>query len=240
MKQYTEQEIEFIKQNYIQLTNKELAAKLGRTKSAIFGKLYKMNLRRPAGLVREQSIRSRFPKGNIPWNKNLKGMHLSPESEFKIGHTPVNCKYDGAITIRLHRRTGKLYKFIRIKQGKWKAYHSYLWEQVNGKIPDGCIVRFKKGCDPLDVRLENLILVNRKKHLRMNANYEKSIKSMNQYWQNGGEGHLNSDKFVAFTLEPFDAALRRECLNHPELIELKRNELKLRRAINNEFNNKTR
>lgn len=26
-----------------------------------------------------------FKKGNIPWNKNLKGIHLSPKSEFKRG-----------------------------------------------------------------------------------------------------------------------------------------------------------
>lgn len=27
----------------------------------------------------------RFKKGNVPWNKGLKGIHLSPKSEFKPG-----------------------------------------------------------------------------------------------------------------------------------------------------------
>ena len=33
-----------------------------------------------------------FKKGNKPWNKNLKGIHLSPDSEFKSGdnHTGEN------------------------------------------------------------------------------------------------------------------------------------------------------
>lgn len=29
-----------------------------------------------------------MPKGQIPWNKNLKGIHLSPKSEFKKGSIP--------------------------------------------------------------------------------------------------------------------------------------------------------
>ncbi len=30
----------------------------------------------------------RYKKGNVPWNKNLKGIHLSPHSEFKKGDHP--------------------------------------------------------------------------------------------------------------------------------------------------------
>ena len=33
-----------------------------------------------------------FKKGNIPWNKNLKGIRLSPKSEFKKGNKPMNWK----------------------------------------------------------------------------------------------------------------------------------------------------
>jgi hypothetical protein len=31
-----------------------------------------------------------FAIGTIPWNKNLKGIHLSPKSEWKKGETPEN------------------------------------------------------------------------------------------------------------------------------------------------------
>jgi hypothetical protein len=34
--------------------------------------------------------RTHFKKGMIPWNKNLKGIHLSPESEFKKGEKSWN------------------------------------------------------------------------------------------------------------------------------------------------------
>lgn len=35
---------------------------------------------------------SRFKKGFTPWNKGLKGIHLSPKSEFKKGMKPINFK----------------------------------------------------------------------------------------------------------------------------------------------------
>ena len=34
------------------------------------------------------SLNSRFKKGSTPWNKELKGIHLSPETEWKKGYTP--------------------------------------------------------------------------------------------------------------------------------------------------------
>lgn len=33
---------------------------------------------------------TQFKKGHTPWNKNLKGIHLSPESQFKKGMLPWN------------------------------------------------------------------------------------------------------------------------------------------------------
>ena len=35
--------------------------------------------------VRKRILKSAFKKGGIPWNKDAKGIHLSPESEFKDG-----------------------------------------------------------------------------------------------------------------------------------------------------------
>ena len=37
-------------------------------------------------------------KGCVPWNKNKKGIHLSPKSEFKKGHTPWCKGTKGIIT----------------------------------------------------------------------------------------------------------------------------------------------
>lgn len=48
----------------------------------------------------ENSKAKRFGKGHIPWNKGLKGIHLSPTSEFKRGDTTKekNVNWKGGIT----------------------------------------------------------------------------------------------------------------------------------------------
>ena len=40
--------------------------------------------------VRLNTGKSHFKKGSEPWNKNVKGIHLSPKSEFKKGVIPWN------------------------------------------------------------------------------------------------------------------------------------------------------
>ena len=40
--------------------------------------------------IRLRDEKGRFVKGNIPWNKDKKGIHLSPDTEFKKGFTPWN------------------------------------------------------------------------------------------------------------------------------------------------------
>ncbi len=45
-------------------------------------------------------MRGQFEKGHIPWNKGIKGLHLSPSTEFKKGHLPANTKYDGCLSLR--------------------------------------------------------------------------------------------------------------------------------------------
>ena len=237
---YTKQESNYLQQNYLELTNSELARQLGRSKTSIVNRLHKMQLRRPEGTFQKRGAQYLFKTGSIPWNKNVKGIHISPDTEFKPGHVPANTKHDGIITIRYHKRTGIAYKFIRIAKRKWVTYHSYLWQQKYGKIPKGHIVRFKVGCDTLDVQLENLILVSRKQHARMNHNYEKGSATLQQYWNNGGKGHIASDKYIAFMLASHDDELRNEVINHKEIIELKRMELQLKRTINNnEYNGET-
>jgi hypothetical protein len=151
-----------------------------------------------------------FKKGLIPWNTGKKGIRNSPATEFKKGHLPINTKYDGCITVRRDSR-GIKYKWIRISKANWKEYHRYIWEQENGPIPENHIIRFKNG-NQLDVRIDNLECIQRKQNLLKNIN-------------------RNTDKFIASTLVKKDPELRKMVEKCPGLLELKRQELKLRRAI---------
>lgn len=105
-----------------------------------------------------------FKKGHKAWNKNAKGMHLSPATEFKKGHLPANHREVGTILV-CKGKNGKHYRRIKISgrdQGKhrWISYAQYLWEKENGPIPDGKLVAHTNGA-PMDDRPENLILVDR-------------------------------------------------------------------------------
>jgi hypothetical protein len=46
----------------------------------------------------------------------------------------------------------------------WCYMHRYVWEQANGEIPTGCVIRFRDG-DKTNVTLENLELVSRSQQL---------------------------------------------------------------------------
>lgn len=121
-------------------------------------------------------MRGQFEKGHIPWNKELKGLHLNPETEFKKGHLPANTKYDGYLTLR-KKDNGEKYYYIRISKAKWVLYQRYLWEQKNGSIPKGMLIAFKDK-NPLNCVLENLEMISRIENLKRNLNREKMAKTM--------------------------------------------------------------
>lgn len=57
----------------------------------------------------------RFKKGHIPWNKNIKGLHLSPDTEFKKGEKGIKWLPVGSITTRKYKN-GEIRRFIKIKE----------------------------------------------------------------------------------------------------------------------------
>jgi len=149
---------------------------------AIFSRIPKEEYRK---LAYARTIRgnaaTRFKKGHKTWNKNMKGLHLSPSTEFKNGHLPANHKTKGSVIIRTDTRTGNKYRFIKVKglkdgQHKWIPYAHYIWQQEKGEIPAGGIIAHENG-DTLDDRIENLILTNRAGNIalmkRNNPNHRK-------------------------------------------------------------------
>lgn len=177
-----------------------------------------------------------FKKGQNPWNAGRTDIRMSPETEFKKGQLPLNTLYDGAVTLRNDRcsKTGKLrrYKYIRISKAKWELYHRYLWMQHNGPIPKKHIVRFKNG-DTLDCRIENLELVSMKENARRNRNREKFRKTLKLLIEEGDHPSVNlTDSYIVGNLSRGNRSIKEQIKKRPELIELKRNQLKLNRHIN--------
>jgi len=226
---WTNDQDRFLKESMSTMTNAEIAEKMGRTNQSIMARIYKLGLRRSDKVRAAHKSRTQFVKGQEPWNKDLKGIHFSPATEFKQGHKPHNTKHDGYIGIRLHKRTQTPYKYIRLGEGDWCLYHRHVWRMHHGEIPESHVIAFKNG-DTLDCRIENLHCMSRADNARRNMNHAKASVKMRKNWAEGR--HYNIDNYIAYTLFPKDLDMREEVKQYPHIIELKRAQLKLRRALN--------
>ena len=120
-------------------------------------------------------LTGRFVKGQKSWNKGIpqtewmsqEKIENTKATRFKKGQTPPNgCAPIGEIRIRYdHRdRNGAPYKWIKTEMpNKWRMLHVVIWEEKNGKVPKGCIIRFADG-DTMNCSLDNLILTTRAQH----------------------------------------------------------------------------
>lgn len=107
-----------------------------------------------------------FKKGHIPWNKGIKGIHNSPNTEFKKGRVSKNKRDIGSITLRTHK--GETRQWIKVAEpNKWKLYSVYLWETYNGMKPPKGYVIHHINKDKLDDRIDNLKLLSRSEHINI-------------------------------------------------------------------------
>lgn len=115
----------------------------------------------------------RFSKGHEPTNK---GNKLTPEqyaiakpTMFKPGHKPHNevpvgtevVKADGYIWVKIDNKPKVS------PQVNWKQKHILLWEEHNGPVPKGHLIKFLDD-NRMNVTLENLQLISRAENARMN------------------------------------------------------------------------
>ena len=141
---------------------------------------------------------TRFRRGHKAWNKGLKGIHLSPASEFKKGclrgQAARNWRPIGTITIRCdtlfgwqrsrrykngEHRKGKPRRWIKIRddglpQKRWVPYARFLWEQNRGPVPAGYIVVHRDG-NQMNDAIDNLIIVDRRLHLHRTSHSDPEV-----------------------------------------------------------------
>lgn len=110
-------------------------------------------------------ISGQFQKDHVPWIKGKKGLHFpgAEKTWFKKGQVPLNHKEIGTEVID---KNG--YHKIKIAEpNKWKSKHIIVWEEHNGKVPEGCNIIFTDGnkdnCD-----ISNLMCITRAENAIMN------------------------------------------------------------------------
>lgn len=108
----------------------------------------------------------RFAKGLEPWNKGLKGIHLSPDSEWKKGQAARNHLPVGSITIRHRQRESQPRAFVKIAEpNTWQLRAIYVWEQHHGKkVPFGMVIHHKDR-NALNDAIDNLQAMTRAEHI---------------------------------------------------------------------------
>ena len=110
-----------------------------------------------------------FKKGSQAWNKGIKGLHLSPTTEFKKGQRGINWVPVGSIKKRTnwHSKHVTSRKWIKISEPNiWVLLAIYNWTKKNGIIPKGILVHHKD-FDCLNDKLSNLKLVTRTEHINI-------------------------------------------------------------------------
>lgn len=223
IKTLTDTQKQFIKDNYQSMLYKDLAKALKTTERRVCNFIQHSGLRLSKVEFKRRKSIGQFRKEHLSWNKGLRGYMGANRTSFKKGNLPVNTLYDDAITIR--KTTGTSYKWIRLVKAKWKELHRYLWEKEYGKVPKGFVLRFKDG-NTMNVVLSNLELISRGEHLRRNQPAD--------LYTNKRKYMLESDYYICNTLGIKDKKLQDELIkNHPEIINLKKAELKLSMELRN-------
>ena len=174
---WTAAEDNILKSKYPTSTIKELIAILpGRSWCSIYARSARLELKKEAGFWESEksgrfnvknSVSTRFKKGNVPFNKGMKGVYFGGEkSQFKPGNLPHNTKHDGAISERPHK--GGTYLYIRVEKAKWVLLHRHVWEQHNPPLQKGEVVAFIDG-DYKNCDISNLMLLSRKENMKRNS-----------------------------------------------------------------------
>lgn len=106
-----------------------------------------------------------FAPGFSPWNKDLKGIHLSPQSEFKKGRANTESQPIGTVRIRTNHKTGKQRAWVKVAEPNvWRFRCWVVWEKHHGPIPKGKLIHHKDR-DTLNDAIDNLELLTRAEHL---------------------------------------------------------------------------
>ena len=216
---WTKKEDAVLKKHFRKMLYPEIAKMMGFTESQVANRIQKLGIRLSEKEFERRKKLRQFVKGQVCWSKGLKLPGRKNGHTYKKGNVPGNTLYDGAVVLRKRNRPNANYLFIRIKKMKWILLHNYIWIKNHGPVPEGYVVRFKDG-DHLNCNIENLELITRKENLlRNNPGPKMDL--------------VYSDRYIAARLKVMGKENQLGFIKeHPDLIEIKRQQLLLRRGIN--------
>jgi len=173
MRRYTEEERRFFEEYVPGHTHREIHQEFCRRFQPIElsqVKAYLKNHRLHTGRT------GYFPKGHVPANK---GKKMSPElyekaapTMFKPGQLPHNTDPVGT-----EKMLADGYIWVKIddkpkapKNVNWIQKHRKIWQEVNGPVPEGCLIIFLDG-DHRNFDIDNLACVSKSQNARLNHSH---------------------------------------------------------------------
>ena len=163
-REWTAAEDAKIRDMYPNTSNRKIAEVLGRTYGAIKNRATVLKLSKCADYVASAKP-GQFPKGHAAWNKgiNFDSGGRSAEVRFKPGHVPANVQPVGTEVIDCYGyRKRKVTDDAPKSRGyrNWKFVHVIVWEEHNGPLPKGHLVRFRDS-DQNNLDPGNLVAITR-------------------------------------------------------------------------------
>ena len=168
---WSEEEINFLRENYPHYPNKEVIEMLEEKFGIEISRRNLLNVKHRYNIPDKAIPNSgRYKKGHTTWNK---GKKMSDETKekvkktwFKKGMIAQNRKPIGSTRVSVDG-----YKLIKIAEpNKWALYHRHLWEKTHGeKLSKNEVVIFADG-DKTNFDIDNLVKVSRSNLLYLNNN----------------------------------------------------------------------
>jgi hypothetical protein len=112
----------------------------------------------------------RFKKGQVPWNKGLKGLHHSPQTEFKKGEFvgDEHPSWQGGI-----HKSGRDGVHVWTGNGKRTRRSRVNYEKAYGPIPKGYVIYHRDGNKDND-NPSNLVAITRGELMKINLRNRKN------------------------------------------------------------------
>jgi hypothetical protein len=228
------EEIEYLKNSYPDIPMNQMVLFLNRTSSKISNKAHSLGIKRSesfynsefSGRIKKGEVigkGTQFSKGVAGWNKGKKqSEYMKPEeiektkaTRFQKGIVPHNIK-----PIGYERITRDGYVEVKVRESKtnsknknFELKHRLVWQQQNGEIPEGMNVEFVAGADRLNFTIDDLVLRTRSENMKKNFESDDAIVK----------------RFLGINDPEMVDKIKNQ---HPELIELKRQTLKLNNQLN--------
>jgi hypothetical protein len=185
---WTDISLRQLRQHYPHTTGAHVAKLIGTSLSSVYAKAKVLGLCKSAeffasaesgrttGQIGQQT---RFASGQESWNK---GKHYeaggrSAETRFVAGAMPHNTKPIGS-----YRINGEGYLDLKVNNDKganhvrWHPVHRLVWEEVNGKVPQGSMIVFRPGArtNKLDeITIDKVECITRAEHARRYQPYAR-------------------------------------------------------------------